>query len=272
MYAALHHHQLVLASCANPMQKYFCPECQQQVLLITGKKQRAYFRHQNSHFREQETAEHRAAKTLILNSLLALRLPAQTEVTVAKQQLRADVYFWWHHREFAIEIQCAPLSEAEYEQRQQLYAQAGITDIWVLGKKHFVKRKLKQIQLNFVRNNSFWGDYLLEINVSQQKLELIYNLQENPVTRQLLFQKHTFRLTGTGVQELILFRPLSLRKYPHDPGADLQYLLQQARQQTKLGREFAEACYLQQIPLAAFPATALPGFLPIKKALQFRVL
>lgn len=160
MYAAFWNNKLVTAideaeKVKNALVKkkkshYFCPHCSQEVQLVV-KAGTAYFRHQPGEVNlAGEKDEHARSKNLLKIALMQAKFSAQTEVTLASGQLRADVLA---SPRLAFEVQCAPLSEAEFNHRHLLYRQNGIKDIWLVGKRHYLTREIKKSQLIFFREN-----------------------------------------------------------------------------------------------------------------------
>lgn len=262
MYAALLNKKLVLAINEAILVKtgvrklgtstYRCPHCQHQVVLVLTQKKTPFFKHLLSlQTGLGEKEEHRQGKLALKTAFIAAGLPARLEVPLAAGQLRADVLVRQH---LALEVQCAPLSAKEFYHRHQLYQKIGIFDLWLVGQRHFLKRKLKQTQLIFLPRNLHWGTYLLEINVNNCQLRLKYNLRQEPVTPYLKWQSASFPLDERGLIDLWRFHPnLFIPKI--DGKWQQAFLLRQIQRKTKLGLTLARQLYLMHLSLNDLPAS-----------------
>ena len=148
MYAALLNDTLVLAveeakltKSNNKVKKhYFCPHCEREVQLVY-KDEQSYFKHIPSKVNlSGENEEHAQSKRILTQALRAVHFNAQTEVNLANGQLRADILA---ASNLAFEIQCAPLNKSEFRHRHFLYRQIGVKDIWIVGKRHFLRQNIK---------------------------------------------------------------------------------------------------------------------------------
>lgn len=177
MYAAMLNKKLVLAvdeAClVNARQKklnrdnYHCPHCNKKVILVMSEQKAAFFKHLVKYSNLMgEKEEHHQSKMLLKSALTAAGFPAEVEIPLAEGQLRADVLAT---AKLAFEVQCAPLSQQEFNHRHQLYQKIGVKDIWIVGQRHYLKRRLKRTQLIFFRQNKAWGNYYLEINPQRNR-------------------------------------------------------------------------------------------------------
>jgi competence protein CoiA len=259
LYTALLNDQLVLASRQAALinktnsilkaQHYYCPKCHEEVQLVL-KKEHPYFKHwPKKNNMKGERIEHALSKQLLQCALANANLDAQIEVPLAGGKLRADVLA---SPKLAFEVQCAPLSRAEFIQRHRLYCQIGITDIWVVGKRHFLREKIKKSQLIFFRRNKSWHDYYLEIDPYQQFLSLKYNILLEPITEKLCYQTSVFDLNANGLKQLWHFRPL-LRNYLIDPISQKSYLQLQIMRKSRKGMRIAELLYKLNLKLTDLP-------------------
>ncbi|WEV51723.1 competence protein CoiA family protein [Lactobacillus sp. ESL0731] len=255
MYAALLNKQLVLAATEaaqikNKARKnYSCPRCHQRVQLIKT-AQGAYFKHlTRSTNMMGEKEEHALSKFLLKEALREAGFHAQLEIPLAKGQLRADVLA---NSQLAFEVQCAPLSLAEFNHRHQLYSEIGAVDVWVVGRRHYLQRQIKKSQLIFFRKNQLWHDYYLEINPKRRQLILKYNVLLEPVTSRVHYQMMTFALSAQGLRHLWYFRP-QLKAYQVNSAAQRRYLARQLMQKTKTGQSIATALYVKKMTLDDLP-------------------
>ncbi|MDF7683681.1 competence protein CoiA family protein [Lactobacillus sp. ESL0679] len=255
MYAALLNKQLVLAATeaaqikSKTQKNYSCPRCHHRVQLIKT-AQGAYFKHlTRSTNMMGEKAEHALSKALLKEALREAGFNAQLEIPLAQGQLRADVLA---SPQLAFEVQCAPLSLAEFNHRHQLYFEIGVVDVWVVGQRHYLQRQIKKSQLIFFRKNQLWRDYYLEVNPKRKKLILKYNVLLEPVTSRVHYQMMTFALNAQGLQRLWHFRP-QLKTYQVNSAEQRQYLMRQLMQKTKIGQSIATALYVKKMTLDDLP-------------------
>ncbi len=260
LYAALLNGKLVLAKSEAYLitigqkkinyEKYCCPHCKKRVILIVSQKKTAFFKH----FRSVdnllgEKEEHHTSKLLLKTALTAAGFDAQVEIPLAERQLRADVLA---SPKLAFEVQCAPLSEKEFNHRHSLYRQIGVKDIWIVGRRHYLNHKIKKAQLIFMRENQLWQSYYLEIDPMNQLLRLKYNIVQEPITRVVYYQTQEFLLDEIGIKEFWRYQP-NLKNYQLNPTGQKEYLRQQIKQKSKIGLQIAEKLYQKRISLDELP-------------------
>lgn len=260
MYAAMLNKKLVLAVSeaylVNSRQKklnqenYRCPHCNKKVILIISEKKSAFFKHLTTYLSLMgEKEEHHESKMLLKAALTAAGFNAEVEIPLADGQLRADVLAT---EKLAFEIQCAPLSDAEFKHRHSLYRKIGVTDIWIVGQRHYLKQNLKHTQLIFFRKNKKWGNYYLEVNPTNNCFCLKYNVCQEAITRRLHYQNKYFTLDEIGIKQFWQFRP-QLRAYTCNPSEQKKYLQRQIKQKSKLGLKVSEMLYQQKISISDLP-------------------
>lgn len=260
MYAAILNKKLVLAveeaSLVFQHKKrlnednYYCPHCRHKVILVLSQSKAAFFKHLNHYERALgEKEEHHFSKLLLQTAFTAAGFRAETEVVLAAGQLRADVLVY---PKLALEVQCAPLSTAEFNHRHRLYKQIGTFDLWIVGHRHYLGNKLKHTQLIFFRENQIWGKYYLEVDQAHSLLRLKYNIWQEPVTRVLHYQTAIFALDEIGLKKLWLFRP-QLGTYMLNFNKQKRYLEKQIKQKSKLGLKIAEQLYQHHLTIDNLP-------------------
>lgn len=260
MYAALLKQKLVLAVEEAEQVRlnykrlnddcYRCPHCQKKVILIMSEKKAAFFKHVALYSGQLgEKEEHHTAKMLIKSAFTAIGFDAKTEIPLAEGQIRADVLV---STKFAIEVQCAPLSLQEFSVRHQHYLHENILDLWVVGRRHYLKRKIKHTQLIFFRRNKSWGHYYVEVDPVKQILRLKYNVWQEPLTRKIVYQAKIFKLDESGLKAFWHFKPVK-KQFVLNPARQREYLNQQLRQKTKFGRMIAEKLYLRRLNVTDLP-------------------
>lgn len=271
MYAALLREKLVLAvSEANLIydgskkinyEKYYCPNCKKRVMLVVSQEKMPFFKHIRLIKGKGEKEEHRQAKQLLCASLAGNGLKAEMEVPLANQQLRADVLVYPN---LAFEVQCAPLSEEEFYHRHQLYKKIGIKDVWIVGKQHYLNKKIKKSQQIFLRYSKVWDWYYLEIDSFKEKIYLKYQIRLEPLIDNVFFHKKTFPLNEKGMQNLLAFKSKRSINYRVDSQKQRNYLIRQLRQKTNLGRKIAALMYelhitIDDLPTDVFSNIRLPN-------------
>lgn len=260
MYAAILNKKLVLAVSeaylVNSGEKrlnqeiYHCPNCKKRVILIISQEKAAFFKHLSSYNNMMgEKEEHHQSKMLLKSALTAAGFNAEVEIPLADGQLRADVMV---SEKLAFEVQCAPLSESEFKHRHSLYKKIGVIDIWIVGKRHYLKRRLKGTQLIFFRKNEQWGNYYLEVNPSKNYFCLKYNVLQEPVTRKIVYQTKYFALDEVDMKAFWRFRPVK-KQYKINSLEQRKYLRRQIKQKTRLGLRVAKLLYEQRLSIDDLP-------------------
>ena len=240
---------------------YRCPRCSKRMMLVISQQKMPFFKQLNKiHNMMGEKEEHHHSKMMLKSALTAAGFNAQVEIPLADGQIRADVLA---SPKLAFEVQCAPLSTEEFNHRHALYQQVGITDIWIVGQRHYLKDKIKTTQLIFMRENQSWRQYFLEIDPTQDQFRLKFNILQEPVTRKLHYQIASFDLDDLGIQKFWNFKP-NFNVYHVNPNLQREYLQTQIKQKSKLGLEIAKKLYqkhlsLESLPNAPFEKWRKPG-------------
>lgn len=181
--------QLVLANSLSKLpksqirkQQWQCPGCRQPVIFKAGAKLIAHFAHRSAancrSFSEGETKEHLLGKQQLWQKFKTKTNHVSLEAVIPECAQRADVLVSTpQNYRLAVEFQCAPLSATHLAQRTAGYQQQGIKVLWLLGKRHTIKKFLTQQQAMFMRYHSNLGFYLLYYDVTRRMFELIYEIQ-----------------------------------------------------------------------------------------------
>lgn len=260
MYAAMLNKKIVLAvaeaGLVNTGEKqlnnddYHCPHCSKKVILIISEKKASFFKHLTSYHNAMgEKEEHHQSKLLLKSALTAAGFDAQVEIPLAEGQLRADVLA---SNKLAFEVQCAPLSDDEFKHRHSLYNQIGVTDIWIVGKRHYLKQRLKHTQLIFFRRNKIWGNYYLEINPQKHQFCLKYNVLQEPLTKNIHYQIKYFALDEVDIKAFWHFKPKK-KIYCLNATKQKDYLRKQLKQKTKLGLKIGQLLYIKGLTIDDLP-------------------
>ncbi len=260
MYAAILNQKLVLAineaeQVSKGLKKlnqesYLCPSCRHRMILILSEEKKPFFKHFYQVKGTGEKEEHLQAKQLLCTALKANGLRADIEVPLLDQQLRADVLV---ENRLSFEVQCAPLSGAEFAHRHALYKKLQIKDIWIVGERHYLKNKINRSQKIFLRYSTQWQWYYLEINPFSCVITLKYNILMAALSSELSYEIKTFSLDERGVASLFTFIP-STRKNKISYIQDQKiYLQKQINQKSKLGLKIASLLYQLHYSVADIP-------------------
>ncbi len=261
MYAAILNKKLVLAvNEAEQVSKglkilnrdyYTCPSCKHRMILIISEEKMPFFKHFHQLKGTGEKEEHSQAKNLLCTALKANGIQADVEVTLLDQQLRADVLV---ANKLSFEVQCAPLSEAEFNHRHNLYKKLHIKDIWIVGKRHYLKNKLNHSQEIFLRYSRKWQWYYLEINPFNCVITLKYNILKAALSTEVEYAVKTFPLDEKGIFDLFTFTPSGKVKSKFSRIQDQKlYLQKQIAQKSKLGLEIGALLYQLHYSVADIP-------------------
>ncbi len=158
---------------------FFCPSCHQTLLLKCGPKVRPHFAHQPGQSCDfaslNEGAEHLNLKAKLFdwarkNEKVAVEV-ANSEAGIVSDLLLSE--------NLALEVQCSPLGQDEFERRTRAYQDLGISVVWLLGSRHFLKRRLTALQRNILQFSSTCGYFFWNLDVENEGLILHYLLHQD---------------------------------------------------------------------------------------------
>ncbi|WP_067729586.1 competence protein CoiA [Oceanobacillus damuensis] len=133
-------------------EKYYCPVCEQPVIMKAGWKITAHFAHQTeSNCPSREGGEgiyHEQGKLLLYHWLKKYKMDVTLEAYLPEIQQRPDILISLHNKKIAIEYQCARISAEEVRKRNAGYKTAGIFPIWILGANHFKRYSANTFRLD----------------------------------------------------------------------------------------------------------------------------
>ncbi len=136
--------------------KFYCPECREEVKLKLGEHRVYHFAHKQltaCSLASGETVYHQAGKEAIMNWLKRLGHKPALEKYMPKVHQRPDVTVSIGNETYAIEFQCANISQKELRRRTAGIREAGLFPIWVIGANR-LKRKSAQL---FSFSSIHWG-------------------------------------------------------------------------------------------------------------------
>ncbi|WP_353856112.1 competence protein CoiA family protein [Bacillus sp. Bos-x628] len=254
--------------------KFYCPECRQEVRLKLGEHRMYHFAHIQftaCPFAIQgETAYHQAGKTTIIDWLKRLGHQPNLEKYIPSIQQRPDVTVVDGDVSYAIEFQCANISERELMKRNSGLRAAGMVPVWILGANR-LNRKSAQLF-------SFSAIHWEMLRVSQRK-RLIYYC---PIQQTLIYLDDIFAFQPSKTCAVMTVQPLSachqisemLHKQPKKQPLNKQWLkcVQQFRQRPPRILS-GESKRLQQLfyqhHQTAFPFMPVEMFIPLTEAYIF---
>jgi competence CoiA-like predicted nuclease len=126
------------------MENFYCPECDEQVILKIGSKRIPHFAHKAGSVcadsYERESDYHLRGKILLYKWLDSLGLNPILEAYYQEISQRPDISFVYGDVQYAIEYQCSVIPEELFMKRTNNYLRANITPIWIMAGKN-IKRK-----------------------------------------------------------------------------------------------------------------------------------
>ncbi|MEH7125134.1 competence protein CoiA family protein [Bacillus sp. JJ1773] len=140
--ASNHSHEMLreLRKCES----FYCPECEERVLLKVGTIKIPHFAHEKgavcSEKYERESEYHLKGKLALYKWLQEKGLSPQLEPYYKEIAQRPDIGFTNKGVSYAIEYQCSTIPEELFVKRTESYYHANITPIWITAGKN-IKRK-----------------------------------------------------------------------------------------------------------------------------------
>lgn len=129
---------------------FFCPACQQEVILKLGTKRMPHFAHKKEGAcpfeQEAESPYHLSGKTDLFHWLKEQPLHVRLEPYFSSIQQRPDLAVV-ADRVYAMEYQCSTLSESLFLKRNACYKAEGIRPLWILGAHHLQQLTMYRYKL-----------------------------------------------------------------------------------------------------------------------------
>lgn len=144
-------------------QVFFCPACNERVILKVGEVIIPHFAHMKNLtcdvFSEGETKAHLKGKHLLYNWLKKQTLPVMMEPYLGAIRQRPDLLLKKEESYVAIEFQCSTIQTVHIEARTKGYAKLGMEVLWIaLAKKPFFpglnKMKISQFHQRFIHRQN----------------------------------------------------------------------------------------------------------------------
>jgi competence protein CoiA len=184
---------------ADKNETYFCPFCQQPMLICGGEYKQKYFAHQQNKSKRGsgagETNRHLHGKQALIEFFKQRAVEVQTEMYLPAIKRRADIAVQTPSKTYIIEYQCSPIRLAEIKERTQAYRQLGLISYWIAGPKHVKQGSLFQTVQKFGRYNQQKGWWFLTWDaLSQPVPELIYQIKRQALGK-IIFQKRNLMIS-----------------------------------------------------------------------------
>lgn len=131
---------------------FYCPVCNEKVILRAGQKVIAHFAHQSESRCPStgggEGAYHEQGKLRLYQWLRSQSIPVELEVYIKEIQQRPDFLIILHDKKIAVEYQCSKIPASQIIKRTKGYNKAGIHVIWVLGEKLLKRKTASMIKID----------------------------------------------------------------------------------------------------------------------------
>lgn len=158
---------------------FFCPSCHQSLVLKCGPKVRPHFAHRLGQVCDfaslNEGAEHLNLKAKLFDWAQKSE-KVGVEVANPEAGLVSDLLL---SENLALEVQCSPLGQDEFERRTQAYQKLEVPVVWLLGSRHFLKKRLTALQRNALQFSSACGYFFWNLDAENEVLILHYLLHQD---------------------------------------------------------------------------------------------
>ncbi|MBO0993671.1 competence protein CoiA [Bacillus sp. SD088] len=137
----------------NRTSHYYCPACEERLILKAGKIRIPHFAHKRSAecsilTTEPESPRHLLGKKHLYQHYKAKGLDIYLEHYLPEIRQRPDLFLKVGGLTYAIEYQCSPLPRQRLEERNAGYQELEILPIWILGSSPYKKRKNRTFVLS----------------------------------------------------------------------------------------------------------------------------
>ncbi|KRM88787.1 competence protein CoiA [Liquorilactobacillus vini] len=208
--------------------QFSCPICHGMVVLKRGRLRMPHFAHyhQCPAHEEGETVEHLTGKIKLLANFSQAGYYCKLEVYLPKIKQRPDLLVDLGDKLLAVEFQCAPLKLTTFKRRTLGYVKQELRYWWILGKRHFPRKKLTQQIAQFMKWHPNLGFYLIYYFSDQGIFILVYQIKQPDF---LNLQYRCFKTTDL----------IKLQKFMRTISKPLKLSLQARQRQQK---NFLKAC------------------------------
>ena len=142
---------------------FFCPECQEEVILKIGTKRISHFAHKKgsscTESYERESEYHLQGKLQLYKWLQTQGVKPVLEQYEQTISQRPDISFVYNGCKYVVEYQCTPIPTQLFMKRTITYKKANLIPIWILGgkninRKGFSRASLSSFDYLFLRKTS----------------------------------------------------------------------------------------------------------------------
>ncbi|RHH69965.1 MULTISPECIES: competence protein CoiA [Vagococcus] len=207
--------QMISSHEAVKSETYYCPCCQNEVVLKKGKIKFPHFAHKTlsncEATSEPETLEHLKGKSLIARNCATFGLAYELEVYLPEINQRADVLI---QNKLAIEFQCSSLSIERLIERTTQYKKHDYQVFWVLGSRLGTQKHLTELKKHFIYFDCFRGYIDFCLLVEDNLLVVTYYLFSK--NKKIVTRKKQFSLGEISLVNILT-----------ECGLKTEYLIQQ---------------------------------------------
>ncbi|WP_369900660.1 competence protein CoiA [Bacillus manliponensis] len=241
-------------------ERFFCPVCHLEVGLRIGKQNRWHFAHKKSDnclidF-ERESSYHMRGKVQLYRWFQSQNLQVEVERYLPRIKQRPDLFVTIENRKFAIEYQCATLSNEEWLKRTKSYWKEGIQILWILGGNQLKRRHAYWLSLSSFHSlcTQFYPHPYLLYFCSNEKA-FFKGSPLIPFSSSIVFSHLIhFPLRSTTFPSLLEHSTLSIGALKKEWLQKKRYLRSNSLQIWKYSqRSFLHLLYKKQIPPSHFP-------------------
>lgn len=129
-------------------EKFYCPECSEEVVMKLGSKKSWHFSHlaggSCQYEYDRESDYHRSGKIMLYNWLKMQGIHAELESYDPLMKQKPDIAFELQNQKYAIEFQCSVIPAEIFEKRTKTYFDHGVIPIWIAAET-LIKRKTKDV-------------------------------------------------------------------------------------------------------------------------------
>ncbi|AJD90731.1 hypothetical protein JMA_14140 [Jeotgalibacillus malaysiensis] len=176
LYLARHNSPLVSSL---RTQSLICPSCKSTVIVKAGQKVIPHFAHKSKAacrgFSENESAFHLLAKTSLNRWFLNQSLQTELEKNYADINRRADISVQIQQTDFAVEVQCSPISAELLQLRSADYRKVGAVPFWLLPSEFIQKSSM-------IKLSAFYQQFIRYSPAARQYYLLTYSPHEHTFT------------------------------------------------------------------------------------------
>lgn len=190
--------------------EFFCPQCNDNVILKVGTVKIPHFAHYRNHqcdetFSEKESMNHLLGKEHLYHFFHEKHIPTQLEPYIKEIHQRPDLLITVEKTNYAIEFQCSPINDDLFSSRNNGYQSIGIKPIWIpLTPQHIKVQK----QITKVSIPIGFRKFVL----AHQKKS--YFITYHPLKKQFVYISNLLHVYGNSFITKIVPLPISNQQIP----------------------------------------------------------